>query len=203
VSAWDEWREETFGTPYLVWHDGIDPGRFGSLPPEARQRVLALLPAGIGAGDWLAAVGVRMLGAVDLVPLLEETLAQAGGRLAVEAARAVIALGGDRERATAAVLRARFDPAWSERMAVVIGMRHIGGDEMVAALLEQVAEDSDYLVRYHAAESLLHLGSVEPTSISEHREIFDELSADSDGDGAAEARERHRKAAAALAALVR
>ncbi len=202
MSAWDAWREETFGTPYMVWHDGIDPGWFSSLSPEERQRVIALLPEGIAARDWLAAVAARVLGAVDQVPPLEETLADAGGRLAVEAARAVLALGGDERRARRALLRARFAPGWAERMDVVIGMRHFAGDDTVAALLEHVAGDPDYLVRYHAAESLLRLGGIRPGSIRDHPEIFGDLAADGDGPAGATVEERHRKAAATLAALL-
>jgi hypothetical protein len=83
-----------------------------------------------------------------------------------------------------------------------MGLRHLPGEGVTEALLATVENDPEYLVRYHAAESLLHLGEVTPTDISLHPGIFSDLVAGADQEPTAEHHARHACAAAALRALL-
>jgi len=136
------------------------------------------------------------------LPLVEARLGIGGGQFAVEAARAIASLGGDREAAIAWVVEALGWGGWSDRLDVAMGLRHLPGEGVLEALLAAVENDPEYLVRYHAAESLLHLGKVTPTDISLHPAIFSDLVAGADEEPTAEHRERHARAAAALRALL-
>jgi len=202
MSAWREWRKQTFGTPYMVWHDGIDPDHFVSMTAERREEGIALLPEGIAERDWLAAVGARMLELTGLIPVLEASLEGSSGRFCAEAAIAVDVLGGDGNLARNAVLRALSHPSWFSRMDAAIGLRHLPGAGVVETLLKQVAGDPDFLVRHHSAESLLHLGGIEPASIVEHQHVFNDLVAEPNGERDDGVVECHRRASESLRALL-
>jgi hypothetical protein len=199
MTSWDDLRQHLFGTPYEVWHDGIHEGQIDLADPEELR---AALPEGLEAGDWVAAVAARRLADPALLPLVAARLGIGGGRFAVEAARAIAELGGDREAATAWVVAALGWGGWPDRLDVAMGLRHLPGEGVVEALLAAVENDPEYLVRYHAAESLLHLGSITPTDISLYPDIFSDLVAGADQEPTAEHRERHARAAAALRRLL-
>jgi hypothetical protein len=199
MATWDELRERLFGTPYEVWHDGFDEGRIDLADP---QELRAALPEGLAAGDWVAAVVARRLGDAGLLPLVAARLGIGGGRFAVEAARAIVALGGDRDAAVTWAVASLTRGGWPDRLDVALGLRHLPGAGVVEALLGVVADDPEYLVRYHAAESLLCLGGVEPGDISLHGEVFSDLVAGADRELTDDDRQRHARAAAALGRLL-
>ena len=198
MPSWDDLRQRLFGTPYEVWHDGIHEGQIDLADPTALR---AALPEGLAEGDWVAAVAARRLADPALLPLVAARLGIGGGRFAVEAAQAIAELGGDRAAATAWVVEALGWGGWSDRLDVAMGLRHLPGEGVIEALLAAVENDPEYLVRYHAAESLLHLGEVTPTDISLHPGIFSDLVAGADQEPTAEHHARHACAAAALRAL--
>ncbi|MBM3695570.1 MAG: hypothetical protein FJW79_06520 [Actinobacteria bacterium] len=195
MTTWNDLRERLFGTPYEVWHDGIQEDQFAAADPAELR---AALPEGLADGDWVAAATARHLGDPAFLPLLEARRGMGGGRFVVEAARAIVALGGDREAAVAWSVEALGRGAWSDRLDVALGLRHLPGDGVVEALLGAVEGDPEYLVRYHAAESLLHLGEIEPQDISLHPDVFPDLVAGAEGEPTQEDRRRHARAAAAL-----
>lgn len=199
MASWDELRERLFGTPYEVWHDGIQEGRLDAADPDELR---AALPEGLAAGDWVAAVATRRLADPTLLPLLTARLGIGGGRFAVEAARAIVALGGDRAAAVSWAIDALGWGAWSDRLEVAMGLRHLRGPGVIEALLAAVEHDPDYLVRYHAAESLLQLGDITPLDITDHPEVFADLVAGADREPTPEERRQHARAAAALGRLL-
>jgi hypothetical protein len=199
MTSWDDLRQRMFGTPYEVWHDGIHEGRIDLADPVELR---AAVPEGLEAGDWVAAMVARRLHDPTLLPLVEARLGIGGGQFAVEAARAIASLGGDREAAIAWVVEALGWGGWSDRLDVAMGLRHLPGEGVIEALLAAVENDPEYLVRYHAAESLLHLGEVNPTDISLHPGIFSDLVAGADQEPTAEHHARHARAAAALRSLL-
>ncbi|MBN2114560.1 MAG: hypothetical protein JW785_10600 [Acidimicrobiia bacterium] len=199
MASWDELRERLFGTPYEVWHDGIQEGRLDAADP---QELRAALPEGLADGDWVAAVAARRLADPSLLPVVTARLGIGGGRFAVEAARTIVALGGDRAAAVSWAVDALGWGAWSDRLDVAMGLRHLPGPGVVEALLAAVEQDPDYLVRYHAAESLLHLGGIAPLDITGHPEVFADLVAGADREPTAEERRQHARAAAALRRLL-
>jgi hypothetical protein len=58
------------------------------------------------------------------------------------------------------------------RLSAAMGARHFRKDRVSKALLQTVARDGDYYVRYHAAESLLEVGDVYPRGIADHGKVF-------------------------------
>jgi len=102
------------------------------------------------------------------------------------------------------------------RMTVVIAARHFPFKSVGPALLDVVRNDGSFLVRYHAAESLLELGDVYPRELASHKELFKDLADASDvskaqllgnmlGSAApptAEQRSRHARAAETLRRLI-
>jgi hypothetical protein len=199
MDGWDALRERLFGTPYEVWHDGIQEDRLETADPAELR---AALPEGLDAGDWVAAVAVRRLGDPALLPLVAARLGVGGGRFAVEAARVIAELGGDREAATAWAVEALGWGGWPDRLDVAMGLRHLPGAGVIEALLACVARDPEYLVRYHAAESLLHLGGIEPADITSHPEVFSDLAAGANGEPTDEDHQRHSRAVEALRRLL-
>jgi hypothetical protein len=199
MTTWDNLRQRLFGTPYEVWHDGIQEAALDTADPDELR---AAIPDGLAAGDWVAAVAVRHLADPGLLPQVAAYLDVGGGRFAVEVARTVAALGGDRAAAVASALAALGRGGWPDRLDVALGLRHLPGDGVVAALLATVEDDPEYLVRYHAAESLLHLGNLAPADITEYPEVFADLVAGSDEEPTDEHRRRHALAAAALRRLL-
>ncbi|MFH1329364.1 MAG: hypothetical protein ABIJ48_01700 [Actinomycetota bacterium] len=199
MGGWDDLRERLFGTPYEVWHDGIHEGQLDATDPAELR---AALPEGLAARDWVAAVAARRLGDRDLLPVVAARLGIGRGRFAVEAARPIITLGGDHEAAIAWVIEALGRGGWPDRLDVAVGLRHLPDDRVVAALLTAVEGDPDYLVRYHAAESLLHLGEIEPRDITLHPEVFSDLAAGANSEPTDDERQRHSQAADALRGLL-
>jgi len=150
----------------------------------------------------VAAAGVRHLADPALLPLVSGHLGLSAGRFGIEVARAVVALGGDPQAAAEAGIAALTRGGWSDRLDAAQGLRHLPGEGVEEALFTVVAEDPDYLVRYHAAESLLALAQVTPGDISEHPGVFPDLTAGAGQESTAEPAVRHRRAAAALRALL-
>ena len=199
MTSWDDLRERLFGTPYEVWHDGIHEGQIDLADPAELR---AALPEGLEAGDWVAAAAARRLKDPGFLPLLAARLGIGGGRFCVEAARAIVALGGEREAAVAWAVAALGRGGWPDRLDVAMGLRHLPGSGVIEALLTAVESDPEYLVRYHAAESLLHLGGIEPPDITGHPEVFADLAAGADREPTDEEKQRHARAAAALRGLL-
>jgi hypothetical protein len=199
MTTWDDLRQRLFGTPYEVWHDGIQET---ALDQADQAELRAAIPEGLAAGDWVAAVAVRRLGDPALLPQVAAYLEIGSGRFAVEVARAVAALGGDQAAAVASALGALGQGGWPDRLDVALGLRHLPGDGVVEALLASVEKDPEYLVRYHAAESLLHLGQIAPADITLHPGVFADLVAGADQEPIDEHRRRHALAAAALRRLL-
>jgi hypothetical protein len=186
---WSTWAESVFGTSKDIWHDGLAVERFDRLSAEERSLAISLLPEGIAARDHVAAVGARRLGATEVLEDLEATLPDGRGRFLIETARAIDVLGGDTADAVQRVLSVLpRDPVWSFRMDVVIGLRHLPGPDVVDSLFLAVEHDPEYLVRYHAAESLLHIGELEPLSLSDHGALFPLVASEVETDHAEAAR---------------
>jgi hypothetical protein len=103
VTTWDELRQRLFGTPYEVWHDGIQET---GLDEADQAELRAAIPESLAVGDGVAAVAARRLGDAALLPLVAAYLDVGSGRFAVEITRAVAALGGDQAAAVASALAA-------------------------------------------------------------------------------------------------
>jgi hypothetical protein len=177
---WSRWRQEKFGDPYMVWHDGPD---FTVMLADARvepETVVRMLRAGLVEGDSLAAQGFTELAAAGLAPpeaaaLLTEEAASARGDLLIRVAQALFALTAD--------------PAWADRIVEVLegdGSEFVRLDaaialagfppspSLTAAAARAVATDGDYLVRYHASNTLLKYAG-HPADISSRPALFNQV----------------------------
>jgi hypothetical protein len=197
--SWADFEAEHFGAPYEIWHDGFDEAGFDRMAPATREKALAVLPEGLAAQSAVAAAGARRLGASHLLPQLEDLVLKAAGGFAVEAARAVRDLGGHHRPALLQLYHLLInDPFRGRRIDVAVGLRHFPQPETTEILLRSVAGDPEYLVRYHAAESLLRLGGIVPAGLSDHDALFQDVAAGDGEEPTDDLRARWRRAADGL-----
>ena len=177
---WAQWRRSVFGDPYLVWHDGPDFTallRAGGSDLEAVARILV---AGINAGDPLAAQSIAVLAGSGLTPegsqtLLRAAIAGASGTVLVRLAQALYALTADQSWANpiASVLSAAGH--WGERVDAAIALAEFEPTRHLIQALARAICDPDYLVRYHAANTLLRYAG-RTQKVSDLPEIFTKIS---------------------------
>jgi hypothetical protein len=159
-SEWERWRKELFGDPYLVWHDGPD---FTALLEKARSDqhgVARMLAAGINTADSLAAASIAALAAARLAPdgseaLLRGALPGAQGTFLIRLAQALYTLTADPSWAGPIAEVMREAHHWGERMDAAIALAAFDPDPQLVAALARAVCDNEYLVRYHAARTLL------------------------------------------------
>lgn len=159
-----------FGDPYMMWHDGIDPTAACILEGAERDQAEAMLIESMEEGSHYAAMGLRELRSDKAVPLMKRMLEKVSADLLIEIAIAlnVIENTTDYNRYIITVLLEYPSPY--VRLKAAIKLRDFPTPEVVAALYDAVC-DIDYLVRYHASESLLAIHGLEPI-ISSHEEIL-------------------------------
>lgn len=176
MSEWATYREEAFGEPYMVWHDGPDFYEFRSrfdADPELATRMLA---AGLAEGDQLAAQTPRELTLTDeqratFVRLLTECLPGADGGVRLEAGASLFALTGDPSwsQPIADVLASTL--FWSVRIDAAMRLKAFPPTTALVAVLRDGVRDPEYLVRYHCANTLLRwAGRTE--EVSDDDELF-------------------------------
>jgi hypothetical protein len=201
-AGWRAWKEATFGSEYMIWHDGLSTAGVAALTGPARAKTVAWLRLGVALGDAHAAEALGAMGEVAAVDELRAQLTTATGADRVRVALALHALAPDPLLAPVLIEVLRgTDCGWSSRIDAAMGLRHFCGPGDEAALLEAVAMDPDYLVRNHAAESLLARFRVVPREIAAHRAIFGDLCGPTDGAPGPADFVRFARARDALAAL--
>lgn len=191
---WAAHRQESFGEPYMVWHDGPDFTEFADRFEQDPGLATRMLAAGIAEGDALAAQTPRELRLTDqqragFVRMLRDALPRAEAGVRLEAGASLFALTGD--------------PAWSAPVVEVLGSGAFWGVRIDAAIrlkafpptpglvtaLARGVRDREYLVRYHSANTLLRwAGRTE--EVSDDEELFPLLVDDAGTDGWAVAAER-------------
>lgn len=210
AATWARWKEETFGTGYHIWHEGLDVSVVTRLKGQARANAEAMLRLGRSLGDdhaseALAAMGdIATLAAMRAELLADDPTLPPAAR--VRTARLLHRLRPDPELAEhlVAVLRAPWSEGqpWSPRVDAAIGLRDFDGDDVDAALLAAVA-DPVYLVRYHAGESLLLRYRARPWQIAAYPRIFALIREPVSAPPTAADRARYAEAAQRLRALAR
>jgi len=153
---WDDWKEQTFGSGYMIWHDGLDTSAVTCLRGQERDEALAML----------------RLGDAESIASMKSELEKATGTSRVRLALSIHALAPDPSLARYLVDVLHSTLYWTDRIEAAIGLRHFSGPDDEQALLESVEADPEYLVRNHASESLLIRWKIEPHEISKHEAIF-------------------------------
>jgi len=172
---WREWKERTFGSEYMIWHDGLWTGDIISLTGERREEALTMLRLGVSLGDAHAAEALAAMGDVQTIENMRLELGKAQGSERVRLALAIHTLRAEPELAKHLIDVLKSTLFWSHRIDAAMGLRHFAGEEDERALLESVEADPEYLVRYHAASSLLVRWKITPSEITSHPEIFERI----------------------------
>ena len=179
AATWSRWKEETFGTGYHIWHEGLDVRAVTRLKGQARSRALAMLRLGRSLGDDHASEALAAMGDAPTIAAMRARL-DAGDPYLSPTTRVRIAaiLHGIEPDPTladhlVAVLAATCSKGqhWSPRIDAAIRLRAFSGAADEAALLAAVA-DRSYLVRYHACESLLHRWRAGRRQLTDHPQLF-------------------------------
>ena len=175
LAAYWAWKQSVFGTNYMIWHDGLNTQAVTVLAGEARKEALAMLRLGLDSGDTHAAQALAAMGEAGALDAVRAQIATSRGIAQVRAVLAAHELSPDPSLAAFLIKVLKTARSWSARIDAAIGLRRFRGADDEEALLEAVARDPKYLVRYHASESLLLRWGVRPAGINEYGEILDRL----------------------------
>ncbi|GAB2578549.1 hypothetical protein Aab01nite_09380 [Paractinoplanes abujensis] len=159
-AEWQRWRREMFGDPYVVWHEGP---RFEALTEAARRdprKVERMLRAGLAAGDTVAAQSFTGLAAAGLAPadavsILRTALIRATDEFRIRVAEALHALTGDPGWATPIAEVLADAPSEFVRLDAATALAGFPPSSALVRTLAAAVRDPEYLVRYHAANTLL------------------------------------------------
>ncbi|MEZ0092195.1 HEAT repeat domain-containing protein [Streptacidiphilus sp. EB129] len=173
---WTAYRLAIFGDPYLVWHEGPDFTALRATTGPDRALAARMLLTGLREGDDLAAQGIRELRLLSAVPALEQAARTGDPRVRIRSAQALLALTGRQEwsATVATVLDAR--EFWGVRMDAAIALREFLPTPQLTACLARAVQDDEYLVRYHAASTLLAQAGRKPDA-SAYKRWFPRVSA--------------------------
>lgn len=191
---WAAYREEAFGEPYLVWHDGPDFTEFAARFVQDPALATRMLAAGIAEGDALAAQTPRELTLTgqqraDFVRLLREALPKANAGVRLEAGASLFALTGDPGWSAPVVEVLGSGAFWGVRIDAAIRLKAFPPTPELVAALARGVRDLEYLVRYHSANTLLRWAG-QTEEISDDEELFGLLVDEAGAEGWSVAAER-------------
>jgi len=181
-TAWRRWREQTFGTDFEIWHDGLALENLESLDAAERAKVVRLCLEGLRQTDWVAAEVLAALGATDSVPAIDRAFSQAAPDGLSRIAVALRRLTGKDGYAAPVIALLRSTQHWSLRAEAARALGAFSGPEAIAAL-EEAAADPEYLVRVHACNSLLKIWGHAPADVTQVSRLFGAIK----GEGLADA----------------
>lgn len=175
--TWAQYREDAFGEPYYVWHDGPDFNVFKQKWLAEPELATRMLMQGVSEGDALAAETIREL---DLTPeqrshftatLLAVAMTRHGG-VRIAALRSLFDLTGDPSHATGLLEELDGAAHWGDRLDAARALTVFPATAAnVAGVAVAVAHDEDYLVRYHSANTLLAWAG-DDREIEDHDDLF-------------------------------
>lgn len=156
---WTQWRNDVFGDPYLVWHEGPEFTELRRRAGTAPDEVARMLTAGIETGDPLAASSIAVLADDGRAPdgaeaLLLAAVPGATGTFLVRVAQALHALTGDESWSAAVVSVLASDEFWGVRIDAAMALSGFTPTAGLIEVLGQGVQDAEYLVRYHCANTL-------------------------------------------------
>jgi HEAT repeat protein len=201
-AEWVSWRQVVFGDPYLVWHDGPD---FTGLIARCRANpagVWATLQIGLAASDPLAAQSVTALAREGLTPAeaeaaLRHALPAAEGAFRVRIAQALGVITDRQEWAEEILPVLAGAGPWGPRIDAATVLAEFTPTPQLVEALAAAVQDEEYLVRYHAADTLL-IYSGRVGDVSRYPALFRKIMSPRDDVPDAGDRERWREAAREL-----
>lgn len=172
---YDHFIEDIFGTPYMIWHDGLNIDAINTIPNESKEEALLWLKTGVENNDPVAAEAATKLHNPELVKLMQEKYLLAQGDFLVNLAVSLKTIQQDDSYAKRLLEVGNFNNFWGIALNFAIALRHFNYPGIDDFLLKVIEFHPDYLVTYHACESLLHLHHIQPSSIGDHQEIFPKI----------------------------
>lgn len=184
ASAWADFSRQTFGDPYLVWHDGADFSSLRSQWQAQPQVVGEMLRLGLAGGDPVAAEAIGYLAGLgadvsELGGQLRDALPHAKGTFRVRVAQASFALTGDQDLAEPICQVLTGTGHWSEKIHAAIALNAFAPKTRVVQALAHGVQDEQYLVRRHSAQTLLTLAS-RHTTIEKVPDLWAKIRDDAD-----------------------
>jgi hypothetical protein len=175
------WERGVFGDPYLVWHDGPDFTRLVALAHEDLPAVGRMLAGGVRSGSTVAAAAYEALAGIGLVPdrardVLRAAVPVAQGAFLVGVAQALHVLTGDESWAEP-IMSVLTAPSQFDRLDAAMALAGFTPTAHLVEALAHAVGDREYLVRYHAANTLLRYAGV-AQDVSDLAEIFGKITHD-------------------------
>lgn len=206
ADTWRRWRDDVFGDPYLVWHDGADFTRLLDVARTAPADVAPMLVAGLAEDDPLAAQSLRALTDEGLAPPDTEKWLRTAATTATETflirvAQALHTLTGDESWATPIASVLTSDASWGVRIDAAMALTVFAPTPALVESLIEGVHDEEYLVRYHSANTLLRYAG-RKKDLWDYRALFDQVATPAEGDPTDADRAKWAEAAGKLAALV-
>lgn len=157
---WSGWRQEIFGDPYPVWHDGPNFSELLRAARRDRTEVARMLRAGLAAHDPVAAQSLAELAEARLAPAdaadqLRTAARSATGEFMISVAGALHVLTGDAAWATRIAEVLRDDDSAEVRFQAAMALAVFRPTRVLVGALAAAVNDPAYPVRYHAATTLI------------------------------------------------
>lgn len=174
--TYEEFRERVLGTAYEIWHDGGPyTGTLLAMQGAEKEHAFAMLLQGLRQGDYAVVEALGVLDAERALPEIKKIFPGAEAMLRVELVRFLLDHDPqvNLEECTDMLLSTFTNPG--SCLSAVITLRRTPTKTAKDALLEMVEKNPEYLVRYHAADSLLHIAN---SSLDAHPEVLANINGD-------------------------
>jgi len=191
-SDYQEWFTKTFGSGYEIWHDGLNTAAVTGLAGELRSLAIQMLFFGVSTGYGYAAQALSAMGETSALSGLRAKLSSTSGEDRIRFAEAIHHLSpsenedgnSESDKLAKELIGVLETPGlhWGVKLKAAISLRKLKDAESESALLAAVERNEDYLVKYHACESLLIRWDIAQKHISAHPEIFSMIRTPREGD---------------------
>jgi hypothetical protein len=184
---WTRWRNDVFGDPYLVWHEGPDFTGLLELARSAPADVARMLAAGLATEDPLAAQSIAALADAGQVPegaeaLLRAAAVEATESFLVRVAQALHVVTGDESWAAPIASVLTSDAFWGVRIDAALVLAEFTPTTDLIEALGQGVRDDEYLVRYHSANTLLRYAGRTKPDVGNNKTLFNKITSDAEAD---------------------
>jgi hypothetical protein len=202
ATPWTQWRDDVFGDPYTVWHEGPEFTRLVDLARSQPDEVAHKLAEGLTEEDPVAAQAIAALAELDLAPPPAEAQLKAAATTATETflirvAQTLHTLTNDESWAVPITSVLTSDAFWGVRVDAALALSAFTPTQALIEALTKTTADDEYLVRYHSANTLLTYAG-EPKSIGDQGKLFDQITRPQEGDPTTADRAEWQKTATKL-----
>ncbi len=174
--TWSQFRERLFGTEYDIWHDGgIDPSAPWTIKKEKPEHVLAMLQAGLEEGDYVAAMGLRLVEGEAGVDLAEKCLKELGknekfdAKLQVELAQYLQEKRPGQDY-SAYVLDMAKHSSFDVRLYAAVALRFFHAEKVREPILALIGGDPDFFVRVNSLDTFVRVQGLTAADVPKYEE---------------------------------